>query len=150
MKITARKGTEMTGECDMTPMIDMTFQLIIFLMLLVNFSEADQNAAIKLPTSELAKPPDKPLEKPITVNVLEKGGWVIVGGQSVQIEGLKALMSREADAIVAEGKDVSNAHVIIRGHGDAPVGMVQDVIKACQEAKFEQFALRAKEEIEGQ
>lgn len=146
MKITARKGTEMTGECDMTPMIDMTFQLIIFLMLMVNFSEADQNALVKLPTSELAKPPDKPLEKPITINVLKEGA-MIVGGQTVQIEGLRALMSREADAIVAEGKEVSNAHIIIRGHGSAPVGMIQDVIKVCQEAKFEQFALRAKEEI---
>lgn len=145
MKITGRKQTEMSGECDMTPMIDMTFQLIIFLMLMVNFSEADQNALVQLPTSELAKPPDKPLEKPITLNVL-KDGKVIMGGQPVFMEGLKALLGREAEAIIAEGKEVGDAHIIIRGHGEAPTGTVQDIIKVCQEAKFERFALRAKED----
>ena len=145
MRITGRKSTEMTGECDMTPMIDMTFQLIIFLMLMVNFAEADQNALVKLPSSELARPADKPLEKPITLNVL-KDGTIIAGGQSVHVEGLKGLLAREADAIMAEGKATGDAHIIIRGHGEAPVGMIQEIIKACQEARFEKFALRAQEE----
>ena len=144
MRITARKGTDISGDCDMTPMIDMTFQLIIFLMLIVNFTEVDQNALVKLPSSELAKPADKPLDKPITLNVL-KDGSVIVGGQQVHIEGLKALLDREADALIAEGKQAGEATIIIRGHGDAPTGKVQDVIKACQEARFEKFALRAQE-----
>jgi biopolymer transport protein ExbD len=146
MKITGRKQTEMSAECDMTPMIDMTFQLIIFLMLLVNFAEVDQNALVQLPTSELAKPADKPLDKPITLNVLKEGA-VIVGGQTVYMEGLKALLGREAEGIVAEGKEIKDAHIIIRGHGDAPTGTVQEIIKICQEARFERFALRAKEDI---
>lgn len=146
MRLSTRKQTEMSAECDMTPMIDMTFQLIIFLMLMVNFSEADQNALVQLPSSELAKPADKPLEKPITLNVLDTGE-VIVGGQTVLLDGLKALLGREAEAIEAEGKKVSDAHIIIRGHGNAPTGMIQEIVKACQQAKFERFALRAKEEV---
>ena len=43
---------------DLTPMIDMTFQLIAFFMVLINFTEADTNERIKLPTSEIVKPPD--------------------------------------------------------------------------------------------
>ena len=46
------------AEGDMTPMIDMTLQLIAFFMILINFSEGDQNQLIRLPASELAKPPD--------------------------------------------------------------------------------------------
>jgi biopolymer transport protein ExbD len=129
----------------MTPMIDMTFQLIIFLMLMVNFSEADQNAAVQLPESELAKPADKPLGTPITLNVL-KDGAIIAGGQTVYMEGLKTLLANEADAITAQGKTIDEANIIIRGHGQAPVGKIQEVIKVCQEARFEKFALRAKEE----
>lgn len=146
MRIAGKKQTEMSGECDMTPMIDMTFQLIIFLMLIVNFTEVDQNALVKLPTSELAKPPDKQLEKAITLNVL-KDGAVIVGGQTVFIEGLKALLDREAAAISGEGKKIGDANIIIRGHGEAPTGKIQEIIKACQEARFEKFALRAREEV---
>ena len=129
----------------MTPMIDMTFQLIAFLMVMVNFSEIDQNANVVLPVSELAKPADKPLESPITLHVL-KGGEVILGGQAVQIEGLKALLGREASALHAQNKSEGDATIIIRAHKDCPTGKVQDVIKACQENKFEKFALRAQEE----
>jgi biopolymer transport protein ExbD len=145
MKIAKRAATEMSGECDMTPMIDMTFQLIIFLMLMVNFSQADQDAAILLPSSELAKPPDKPLETPITLNVV-KDGSIIVAGQRHQPEGLRSVLAREADSLTSQGKSTADAHIIIRGHGEAPVGKIQEVIKICQEARFERFALRAKEE----
>jgi len=62
-----RKGAGF-AEGDMTPMIDMTFQLIAFFMVLVNFADADQNERIRLPSSELAKPPDRPFESPITLN----------------------------------------------------------------------------------
>lgn len=44
-----RKKYEVTAEGDMTPMIDMTFQLIAFFMVLINFAEGDQDQRIKLP-----------------------------------------------------------------------------------------------------
>jgi biopolymer transport protein ExbD len=146
MRISAKKGSDVTAEGDMTPMIDMTFQLIAFLMVMINFTEVDQNAKVVLPKSELARPADKPLEKPITLHVLDKGE-VILGGQVVFIEGLKALLGREADAIVAEGKSQNVATIIVRAHRDAPVGKVQEIIKACQESGFEKFALRAEEDV---
>ena len=37
----------------MTPMIDVTFQLIAFFMFVLNFSEVDQDQRINLPLSEL-------------------------------------------------------------------------------------------------
>ena len=54
------------AEGDLTPMIDMTFQLIAFFMVLINFSQAEQNDKIELPLSELAKPPEGRLEHPVT------------------------------------------------------------------------------------
>ena len=39
---------------DMTPMIDVTFQLIAFFMFVLNFSEVDQDQRVNLPSSELA------------------------------------------------------------------------------------------------
>ena len=52
-----RKKAEGIHEGDLTPMIDMTFQLIAFFMVLVNFTQTEQNQRIQLPQSELAKPP---------------------------------------------------------------------------------------------
>ena len=42
-------------------MIDMTFQLIAFFMLVINFSDVEQDQRVQLPASELAKPPTSSL-----------------------------------------------------------------------------------------
>ena len=133
-------------EGDMTPMIDMTFQLIAFFMVLINFTQSEQNERIMLPDSELAKPPDAPLEYPITLH-LTKEGTVIIGGEEVPITGLQPYLSREANVLRIRGKPLSDATIIIRGHKDARTGKVQELIKECQMSNFEKFALRAKEDV---
>ena len=86
-----RSHDESISSGDLTPMIDMTFQLIAFFMVLINFTEADQNERIQLPTSELAKPPDAPFEHPIFVQ-LTKSGTVLLGGEETVLSGLKPPM----------------------------------------------------------
>jgi biopolymer transport protein ExbD len=144
MKI--KKANSNIVEGDMTPMIDMTFQLIAFFMVLINFTQSEQNERIMLPDSELAKPPDAPLEYPITLH-LTKEGTVIVGGEEVPITGLQPYLSREANVLRIRGKPLSDATIIIRGHKDARTGKVQELIKECQMSNFEKFALRAKEDV---
>jgi biopolymer transport protein ExbD len=143
MKLTKVK-TEIT-EMDMTPMIDMTFQLIAFFMMLINFAEGDQNERIQLPASELAKPAVSPLESPITLHVTDDDS-VIIGGQEISVDGLKPFLDREASVLTMRGKSPAVATVIIRGDMDAKTITVQDVIQACQLSRFEKFVLRAKEE----
>jgi len=141
-----KKAQSNIVEGDMTPMIDMTFQLIAFFMVLINFTQSEQNDRIKLPDSELAKPPDAPLEYPITLH-LTKEGTVIIGGEEVPISGLGPYLSREANVLRIRNKPLSDATIIIRGHKDARTGKVQELIKECQQNNFEKFALRAKEDV---
>jgi len=131
---------------DMTSMIDMVFQLIIFFMVLINFSQDDQHQAIKLPSSEFAKPADAPLENPIVLN-LAFNGKVYIGPETATIAGLRPLLETEAKVLNASGKSAKDANVIIRADGNTAGGMVQELIKKCQESGYEKFALRAKEEI---
>jgi biopolymer transport protein ExbD len=44
-------------------------------------------------------------------------------------------------------QSAKDATIIIRAHKDAKTGLVQQVIKLCQEMGFEKFSLRAKSEI---
>ena len=141
-----RKKIEPVLEGDLTPMIDMTFQLIAFFMVLINFSQTEQNQRIQLPDSALAKPPEAPLEHPITLHLTTEGS-VIIGGEEVAIAGLGPYLSREARVLEYENKTPSDATVIIRAHKDAQTGRVQELIKVCQENRFDQFALRAKEDV---
>jgi biopolymer transport protein ExbD len=145
MRLTKKK-TSPIHEGDLTPMIDMTFQLIAFFMVLINFSQSEQNEKIQLPNSTLAKPPDQPMEYPITLH-LTKPGTVIIGGQEVFLEGLRPYLVKEANVLELQNRPLSDATIIIRAHKDAQAGKVQDLIKVCQEARFEQFALRAKEDV---
>jgi biopolymer transport protein ExbD len=130
----------------MTAMIDMVFQLIIFFMVLINFSQDDQNQAIKLPTSELAKPAEIPLENPLVLNLAFNGN-IYFGAETATIAGLRPLLELEANVLKSNGKSAKDANVIIRADGNTSGGLVQELIKKCQESGYEKFALRAKEEI---
>jgi biopolymer transport protein ExbD len=143
MKI--KKADSSVLEGDMTPMIDMTFQLIAFLMVLVNFAAEDVSARVVLPESELARPPEgKPNDNKILVQ-LDKEGMIIYGAEVVSIEGLKTMLKNEAYLLQSKSESPADALVVVRAHKDCPTGKVQEVIKTCQEQKFDRFVLRAKE-----
>lgn len=144
MKILSRSIRDADG--DLTPMIDMVFQLIAFFMVLVNFTDADQDQRVQLPSSVLAKPPDSPWEVPITIHMTGEGG-LIFGGQEVTLDLLRSYLQREREVLSLQSRTAADATVIIRADGGAAAGRVQELVQLCQEQGFEQFALRAKEEV---
>ncbi len=140
-----RQSLPTVEEADLTPMIDMTFQLIAFFMVLINFSEAQQDERIRLPQSELAKPPDQPFEEPRTIQ-LTRGGTVLFQGEEVTLAGLRPLLLRERQIMDRlENKSPDMVTVIIRADSDALTGQVQQIIEACQDQGFEKFALRLRQ-----
>lgn len=143
MKVKSKKPD--LAEGDLTPMIDMTFQLIAFFMVLINFSQTESNERVVLPSSQLVKPPDAPLEFPIILHVAQDGE-IILGGDSYTTETLSTGLRRELAVLRAEDKKPADANVIIRGHQDVAAGQVQEIIRVAQEQELEQFALRAKED----
>lgn len=129
-------------DIDMTPMIDMTFQLITFFMFVMNFSEAEQDDRIQLPSSQLAKPVEGAMESPITLQ-LTNNGSVIYAGELVAVPDIGTYLEREKTVMLDAGKEPSAATVIVRADGRSKTGEVQEIIKKCQEKGFERFALRA-------
>jgi biopolymer transport protein ExbD len=140
----ARKkgGDPSTTDIDMTPMIDMTFQLITFFMFVMNFSEAEQDDRIQLPLSQLAKPVEGVLESPITLQLTDKGS-VIYAGELVAVSDIGTFLEREKTVMLDAGKEPSAATVIVRADGRSKTGEVQEIVRKCQEKGFERFALRA-------
>ncbi|MFG0262241.1 MAG: ExbD/TolR family protein [Novipirellula sp. JB048] len=133
------------AEGDLTPMIDMTFQLIAFFMVLINFAQTEANDRVVLPNSQLVKPPEVPLEFPIILHVA-KDGEIVLGGDDYTVETLRVGLLRELTVIESEGKTAENANVVIRAHKDTAAGDVQEVIRVAQEQKLVNFALRVKED----
>ena len=138
-------GEPATTEIDMTPMIDMTFQLITFFMLTLNFSQAEQDERVQLPTSQLAKPAEGPSIDPITLQLMSDGN-VIYAGEPIPVGDIGGYLENEKRVMISAGKEPNAATVIVRADGRAKTGEVQDLIKVCQEKGFERFVLRAEYE----
>ena len=140
MRISGKK--DKPYEADMTPMIDMTFQLIAFFMIVINFSDSEQHRSVVLPKAQLAKPRDKDLDPPLVIHVTRQGRATFKG-QEYDIAEMKSVLRNFA----ALREDATEKTVVIRGDKDVATGKIQRLIEACQENGFEKFALRAKQEI---
>jgi len=136
---------DVSAEGDMTPMIDMTFQLIAFFMVLINFADDNSNQSIKLPASELAKPADGPVEDPIVLQMNDKGQILLTGDFTTLGEVRRRLLIK-AQFIRRNKKDPKDANVIIRADGRVATKYVREMIAMCQELGFENYTLRAKTE----
>jgi len=144
-----KKGGSGVHEGDLTPMIDMTFQLIAFFMVLINFTEADQNKTIQLPDSTLAKPPDSPPDFLFTLHLTGEGRVIYGANPNIpfEIEGVTTYLEREISNAMRFGGKAAEITVIIRGDKNAETGKVQQLIKKCQDSGLETFALRVKERV---
>ena len=129
-------------------MIDVTFQLIAFFMLLINFSEVDRAEEILLPAHQLARPPETRPEYQIILNLLPDGSVKFSGQKVPQIEFLTGLLNREISAAQRENVPPGEIAVIIRSHQDTPTGLVQELMTKCQALKLENFSFRVKERVD--
>lgn len=132
-------------EGDLTPMIDMTFQLIAFFMVLINFTDAEQDERIKLPSSALAKPPEGPFESSLTLQLM-KDGNLAMADRLVSLSSLESQLRVEIQMLKSQGKKLEDTTVIIRADGNVKTGLVQQLIKQCQDMSLSKFALRAKQQ----
>jgi biopolymer transport protein ExbD len=105
---------------DMSPMIDMVFQLLIFFMIASRFS-VQQNIDLEIPTAVKAVVPKERHER-FTVNVLKDGGICIYGSATpVTPDDLRAAFKREKTADPA-------TKVYIRADQDADFVHVRKVM----------------------
>lgn len=137
-----------TAEPNLTPLLDLVFQLITFFMLVVNFKGASTDLSVKLPVLASAAPVDwnGAQFEPLVLNV-DKRGQVSVYGQPVEIE---KYVAREAQLIkdrlrgdekIAKGE--LPVPVVVRGDRGVPFHLLNRVIKVCQQHGYRQFSLSA-------
>jgi biopolymer transport protein ExbD len=149
----------MLPECDMTPMIDMVFQLIAFFMIITNFEQTQADERVKLPMDELARPPKTKRDKELVINIgfvrTSEGDRVGAGvpvifypnaPKPLTIGEFKTPLQLEKQNFADTGVNPKDVTVILRADSEVPTGMVQDLIKMSQEAGFEKFALKAQQE----
>ncbi len=128
-------------------MIDMTFQLIAFFMLVINFSEVELSEEINLPMSELARPPEEAPPFKITLNLKEDGSIQFFDQRIAGIDVIKPVLTREIRQAKSDGVPVGEINVIIRADMDAKTGDVQRLMNKCKAEQLENFSLRVIERL---
>ncbi|RLT16007.1 MAG: biopolymer transporter ExbD [Planctomycetota bacterium] len=149
----ARSGSE-DAVLDMTPMIDMTFQLITFFMFTLNFSNDLLDERVRLPLADSATPTSQSPQSPVYINMSREGLVYLLGGEAIDPKADSTAIRRHlaVEAQMAKvnmkvaGVDTSTGlwtTIIIRADDSAPYGNVQKVIQIAQQTGFTKFWLRA-------
>jgi biopolymer transport protein ExbD len=142
-------------EPNMTPMLDLVLQLVMFFMLCANFVMEDVNPTIKLPAALLAKPLDKAEEYVIVLNIDVNGHVLKPKGSNapkltnrIQVEQyMKSMMEndniRKELAKKAGRKEPKGSLVVVRAHEDCRFEQVSEVLNGCRNAGYLDIQLRA-------
>ena len=136
-------------------MIDVTFQLISFFMMVTNFEQTQADERIKLPADAMAKPPEAKLEHELLLNIgfkrsktgelLDPLPYVFLIGEELPIASFRQRLLQEARIYQVKDVSLKDVTVVIRADADVPTGQVQEFIKMSQDAKFEKFTFKAKQ-----
>lgn len=120
---------------NLTPLVDVVFNLLLFLMLATRFAaddDAERKFDVQLATASNAKPltaaPDE-----LVVNVAANGQITLNGKP-------RKLGELEIDLVAAK-KNYADQAVLIRGQGDGRYQNVVDVLAACDRAKINAVSL---------
>jgi biopolymer transport protein ExbD len=152
-----KQGSMPSAEMDMTPMIDVTFQLITFFMLVINFEQTQADERVKLPRDKLAKPPEVKLEHELVINVgylrdetgkkIDPTPYVLWAGENIRVLDMGQKFQQEKRIYKSQNQDIKTVTMVIRADAEVPTGLIQELIRLAQESSFEKFALKATQAI---
>jgi len=143
------------GKPNLTPILDMVFQLITFFMLVINFKSASLDLSLKLPVVGSARPVDtKGQESLLVLNIDNQGNLKVYGRtqpieEYIAREAMAALLAaRRTQPDLQYGQELPTT-VVIRADRSTSFRMLNRVIRECQNNGFRKFALKAMNKEEG-
>jgi biopolymer transport protein ExbD len=146
--------SEMRAEPNLTPLLDVVFQLITFFMLVINFSNDNYDKRVRLPVADTARPMEDSQqisEDRLVLNV-DSEGHLLIGGEVQPLHTAIQTIKHQADLVRLNMKAVGAkpdatgglpTTVVLRGDRDVTFGTLMPLIKACQTNGFRKFALKA-------
>lgn len=143
------RHSEERVEPNLTPILDMVFQLITFFMLVISFKSASLDLRLKLPVVGSARPVETQGQEDLLILNIDKEGNLNVYGVQKEIESYisaeaqaSLLAARRTNPKIQRGDDLPTT-VVIRADKSIPFKLLNRVMKACQAEGFRKFALMA-------
>ena len=136
------------AEPNLTPILDMVFQLITFFMLVINFKAASLDTSLQLPVIGRALPPVETGERDVLVLNITPQGKLRMYGEVRDLEpciAQEAKMTRQTAGGFSSKSGASGelpTTVIIRADRTTPYHFIHQVIQSCQAHGFRNFQYR--------
>jgi biopolymer transport protein ExbD len=136
-------------EPNLTPILDMVFQLITFFMLVINFKTASMDTTLNLPVIGSAQPADASGQGKVIVLNVDANGKLRVYGQ---LKDAEQYISDEARVLYYLTKtdepdmkfgDELPATIVLRADKNIPFHLLNQVVRTCQLNGFRKFHYRA-------
>jgi len=121
-----KNNSEEEAGFQMTPMIDIVFQLLIFFMVATTFDTLQSEKDVKLPVADHSQAKEN-THNELVVNV-RKDGTVTLNQRAYDPDSL-------VDVLIA-GKKFGTPSLVIRADKDVPHGEVLTVLRACAQANI--------------
>jgi biopolymer transport protein ExbD len=144
---------EIRAEPNLTPLLDVVFQLITFFMLCINFSQDNNDQRVRLPVAGSARPVEasKADDDRLVLNI-DRSGRLLLNGQAYETEGairqidiqaqLVRLSAKTAGLKLSEAEGLPTT-IVLRADRDTHFSQLYRIITACQNKGFRKFALKA-------
>ena len=144
---------EIRAEPNLTPLLDVVFQLIAFFMLCINFSQDNYDQRIRLPVAGSAQPVEgaKAEEDRLVLNI-DREGNLLFNGRVYDTEGALRQIDIQAQVIrlgvKIAGEEIDPGEglpttIVLRADRDTPFAQFYRLITACQDKGFRKFSLKA-------
>jgi biopolymer transport protein ExbD len=140
---------DVKAEPNLTPILDMVFQLITFFMLVMTFKSAEIDFNLKLPVVGSARPVKTDGRTGLLVLNVDQSGNVRTTqpirdlDSFIRVQSQATLIANHITPAELEAGGELPTTVVIRADRGTPFGKLNRVIKACQEGGFRKFALKA-------
>ena len=145
------KSHDKSADPNLTPMLDMVFQLITFFMLVMTFKSAEIDFNLSLPVVGSARPVKTEGRTGLLVLNIDSAGNLRTTqpirdlDAFVRIESQATLLANRMTPADLERRGELPTTVVIRADRATPFGKLNRVIKACQQNGFRKFAMKALE-----
>ena len=136
---------EVSADPNLTPLLDLVLQLVMFFMLVTHFVTEELSDKIKLPVASQAKPLTAKDTNFMYLNV-DKNGKVIVpiGDPKTSDDEIRTYLRQAAkNHVLGEKKAFDEVTVIIRADRDARFTHIHRTMMAIKAVGFKKLQLRA-------
>lgn len=140
---------------NLTPLLDMVFQLITFFMLVINFKTAAVDQSLHLPVLGSARPLETKGEEDLLVLNIDAEGNLKVYNTTTDVKSyIAAEAKQEESRMKAKNRNFKSGDelpttVVVRADRATSFHDLNEIIKVCQKHNYRKFALKAMNRREG-